>query len=405
MNEKALRSHYDNATLEMLAAKHYIEVRRNPKRPRRKQYRVATELPFLEILKRHAAKASVRSDAHAKAANLMPAEQLGVRARKRRHPKADVSLLMNAQAREAVLNRMNTKRLRSNHDNTTVAKTAGQGSLHARQHPGVPDREQPALRSHGNATVAKTAGIGSLRGRQHPGVPDREQPALRTDSSPVEEERRSRHVHGWMSDATVGSLFDNATVAEMIANGSLRMRRTAAMPGRIRFWLRTDLSPIVEGQPIKDLNVWMSDASLHSQYDETTVAEMIANGTVQVRQNPDVPQKKQYRVRTDLTPVEEGMPIDDMEGWKSGAWQRIGFTPPIWRAPATEVEYKAVAQKQDDALMKDFILRVIDEMGLESRDDAALTGFVPWFSGTAAVQSLEALRKEVAASTWVGPKT
>jgi hypothetical protein len=55
--------------------------------------------------------------------------------------------------------------------------------------------------------------------------------------------------------------------------------------------------------------------------------------------------------------------------------------------------YSKVAHLKDDEEMKDFILRIIDKYDCNVENMDALMGFVPWFSGTIAEQSLTKLEE------------
>jgi hypothetical protein len=61
------------------------------------------------------------------------------------------------------------------------------------------------------------------------------------------------------------------------------------------------------------------------------------------------------------------------------------------RAALDERGYVSVAGLKDDDEMKSFILRAIADRDCEVLDEAGLTGIVPWFSGTSAVQTFDEL--------------
>jgi len=64
-------------------------------------------------------------------------------------------------------------------------------------------------------------------------------------------------------------------------------------------------------------------------------------------------------------------------------------------AATDEAGYQAVAKLKDDEEMKTFILRVIEDYDCHVKDEGGLMGIVPWFSGTAAVQSLDKLENSL----------
>jgi len=63
----------------------------------------------------------------------------------------------------------------------------------------------------------------------------------------------------------------------------------------------------------------------------------------------------------------------------------------------TENGYQAVAGLRSDADMKAFIRRVLDKEARVVTDEAELTGLVPFYSGSQAVQNLDSLKKSCAA--------
>lgn len=71
-------------------------------------------------------------------------------------------------------------------------------------------------------------------------------------------------------------------------------------------------------------------------------------------------------------------------------------------APLTEESYQAVAAKRDDAEMKNFMLRVMDQNSwrLTEQEKDSIHGLVLWHSGTMATQSLAALQRELSHAPW-----
>jgi len=64
-------------------------------------------------------------------------------------------------------------------------------------------------------------------------------------------------------------------------------------------------------------------------------------------------------------------------------------------AATDEAGYQAVAKLKDDEEMKTFILRVIGDYDCQVDDESGFMGIVPWFSGTAAVQSFDKLEESL----------
>lgn len=73
-------------------------------------------------------------------------------------------------------------------------------------------------------------------------------------------------------------------------------------------------------------------------------------------------------------------------------------------APLTEQGYQSVAALKSNEETEVFVRRTAEEMGLRldsNADSAALfSGFLPWFSGTTAVQTIRKLRAELLAVPW-----
>lgn len=72
-------------------------------------------------------------------------------------------------------------------------------------------------------------------------------------------------------------------------------------------------------------------------------------------------------------------------------------------APLTEEGYQLVAALRNDEYMKVFIRRLARVTGHWVQDEGALSGFVPHYSGTLAVQSIDKLKEELKAAPWVVP--
>ena len=69
--------------------------------------------------------------------------------------------------------------------------------------------------------------------------------------------------------------------------------------------------------------------------------------------------------------------------------------------PLTEEGYKLVAAEHDDDAMSVYIRRVLESEGQSSADDSGLSGIVPFYSGSKAVQSHAALKQELRTAKWV----
>lgn len=70
-------------------------------------------------------------------------------------------------------------------------------------------------------------------------------------------------------------------------------------------------------------------------------------------------------------------------------------------APLTEVGYAAVAALRSNDEMRAFIRRVVTKLGGRVAGEASLSGFVPFFSGVSAVQSLAQMEAELRGAQWV----
>jgi len=73
-------------------------------------------------------------------------------------------------------------------------------------------------------------------------------------------------------------------------------------------------------------------------------------------------------------------------------------------APLTEDGYQQVVALRNDAEMKTYIYRVLEENGKQVTLDDNLNGFVPWFSGTTAAQSLWQMQQEIETKEWIVAK-
>lgn len=76
----------------------------------------------------------------------------------------------------------------------------------------------------------------------------------------------------------------------------------------------------------------------------------------------------------------------------------------VWPTPMpprlSEEGYQGVARLKSDEAMMSFVRRVLTTMDLEPADEGELSGFVPHFSGTKAVQTFDRLRGELASAPW-----
>eukprot|EP00448_Togula_jolla_P018027 CAMPEP_0170591466 /NCGR_PEP_ID=MMETSP0224-20130122/12420_1 /TAXON_ID=285029 /ORGANISM="Togula jolla, Strain CCCM 725" /LENGTH=170 /DNA_ID=CAMNT_0010915335 /DNA_START=78 /DNA_END=590 /DNA_ORIENTATION=+ len=75
------------------------------------------------------------------------------------------------------------------------------------------------------------------------------------------------------------------------------------------------------------------------------------------------------------------------------------------QAPLTRVGYLQVATACSDEEMKAFIYRVLLGHGrqIKAGEEDTLNGFVPFFSGTAAVQDFDQLQEELKVAEWTEP--
>jgi len=69
----------------------------------------------------------------------------------------------------------------------------------------------------------------------------------------------------------------------------------------------------------------------------------------------------------------------------------------------SEAGYQKVASLRSDDAMKKFVYRLLASEGKMVASEDDLSGLVPWYSGSHAVQTLKGLRKELAQKTWVKP--
>jgi len=66
----------------------------------------------------------------------------------------------------------------------------------------------------------------------------------------------------------------------------------------------------------------------------------------------------------------------------------------------TEEGYQAVAGRKNNDDMREFIKRVISEIGMKLKEEDPLHGFVPYYSGETSVQSLERMKTDVRGQSW-----
>lgn len=73
------------------------------------------------------------------------------------------------------------------------------------------------------------------------------------------------------------------------------------------------------------------------------------------------------------------------------------------KVPLTEEGYKAVAAEKNDEEMKAYVRRILaaNGLGVNASNEGALNGFVPYYSGAKAVQSLQRLQEELQRVPWV----
>lgn len=70
-------------------------------------------------------------------------------------------------------------------------------------------------------------------------------------------------------------------------------------------------------------------------------------------------------------------------------------------APLSEKGYQQVAALENDEAMLNFARRQLDVLGLRASTEGHMRGWVPWFSGTKAKQSLAAMVNSLQAQDWV----
>merc|ERR1719326_2113057 len=73
-------------------------------------------------------------------------------------------------------------------------------------------------------------------------------------------------------------------------------------------------------------------------------------------------------------------------------------------APLSETGYKSVASRKSKPHMLAFARRILDARGLKCADEGALTGLMAYFDGEIAVQSFDALSKELVSAPWASPR-
>lgn len=73
-------------------------------------------------------------------------------------------------------------------------------------------------------------------------------------------------------------------------------------------------------------------------------------------------------------------------------------------APLTEDGYQQIADLRSDPEMSIFVHRVLEAQNLIVTDEGALNGFIGWFSGTRATQSLKELNEQMGQQSWTSIK-
>jgi len=73
-------------------------------------------------------------------------------------------------------------------------------------------------------------------------------------------------------------------------------------------------------------------------------------------------------------------------------------------APLSEAGYQQVAELKNDQSMQFYVMRLLDARGMVGVDNGKMEGFLPWYSGTKAVQSFEQLSAEILMRPWVIPR-
>merc|ERR1719183_182561 len=73
------------------------------------------------------------------------------------------------------------------------------------------------------------------------------------------------------------------------------------------------------------------------------------------------------------------------------------------QAALTEDGYQLVAELKSDREMKNFVKRVLaaEGLGVHGEMEDQFEGFIPFYSGTNATQSLRQMREELAQAQWV----
>ena len=94
-----------------------------------------------------------------------------------------------------------------------------------------------------------------------------------------------------------------------------------------------------------------------------------------------------------LWPLAGQKQVVDVKLWKSGK-----------HAPLTEEGYWLVASDPRDSEMQIYIIRVLESLGLQANDAAALNQLLPKHSGTQGVSSLQQLKEDLRNASWVGPR-
>jgi hypothetical protein len=70
-------------------------------------------------------------------------------------------------------------------------------------------------------------------------------------------------------------------------------------------------------------------------------------------------------------------------------------------AELTEAGYSEVANMHDDAEMTSFVRKLVKTLGLVVTNEGELQGFVPWFSGSKAVQNFQDMHDELLLKDWI----
>jgi len=300
---------------------------------------------------------------------------------------------------------------------------------------------------------------GSLKSRQNPDSPERTQYPARPDAAVATVRDAAGGEQRWMGEVALRSLDDAADIDAMVKNGSLKSRQNPDFPKWTQYSIRLGAVPAADQSASRGEKAWIGEEALRRQYDNAAIDAVQSKVAHDVRRNPDRLDRKKFSVnRGTATGVAEADEVLAMLGdqgrvtegdflalasssneeFKKGlvrsclremdlnVWDEDGLSGFVtgikdmasvhslsalkdrllvapWVGPrASELDYLAVAQQGDDMLTKKFVRRVLGEMDLEVLDEGGLTGFIPWFSGTAAKQSLRALKEELAQAWWVG---